>query len=61
MKKRNSITVAVLDLKFCRFSSDLVHRYVIFNSSITDDYQSSQYIIYNAGYTYVRTGKPHAQ
>ena len=30
MKKRNSITVAVLDLKFCRFSSDLVHRHIIF-------------------------------
>ena len=59
MKKCNSITVAVLDL-VNRFSSDLVHMYFLtinpFTSSITDD---NLFLHYNAGYTYVGTGKPH--
>ena len=30
VKKRNSITVAVLDLKFCMLTGFLVHRHTIF-------------------------------
>ena len=42
-----------------RFSSDLVHRHIIFLYILkNDDYHSGQY---DAGHTYVKTGKPCEQ
>ena len=66
MKKRNSInysSTSVEMLHVNKYSSELVHRHIINPfTSITDDYQSSQYIIMQDihvyTYMYVKTGKP---